>query len=214
MLHSLRNYLAEKPAYFSLLRKIIELNFPTQKRLIRTTLGSGAGKQVLDIGCGTGEFACCFDPRGYRGIDVSDVYIGYARRRHRGRHFEVMDATRIAYPDGTFDFILIMAMLHHLEDRDVASVLAEAKRLLKRGGTVLVMEDARLPELENMAVRLVQRFDKGEFIRPPHDYRRFIAPLFAIRSETAFRNGGCTYCSFTLRHVGAGGGSDPIASKQ
>jgi len=199
MLHTLRNYLADNPSSFSVLRKIIELNFPAQKRLIDATLGSREGKRVLDIGCGTGEFASCFDPGGYHGIDISEAYISYARSKHPGR-FEVMDATRINYPDRSFDFILIMAMLHHLDDAAVAGVLGEAKRLLRSGGTVLVMEDARLPHLENLAVRLVQKFDKGDFIRPPQDYREFITPLFDIFSESSFRNGGCTYCAFVLKH--------------
>ena len=55
MLGSLRDYLAEKQLIFSYLRKIVELNFYKEKRIIKNFLPVAANEKILDIGCGTGK---------------------------------------------------------------------------------------------------------------------------------------------------------------
>jgi len=195
MLGHLRDYLARQPACFTLLRKLIEFNFPTQKHLIGKCLGNRVGLRVLDIGCGTGEFASVFAAHEYHGIDISPAYIAYAQGHHQAT-FSVMDATRLQFPDASFEFVLVMAILHHLPDHEALQALTEAARVLVPGGMLLVMEDARIPQLENRLVRLVQRYDKGEYMRSPDEYRRLMGEMFDARWETTFRNGGCVYYAF------------------
>lgn len=198
MLNSLRNFLADQPAIFSLLRKIVEINFRKQKRIIRETFGLDNGKKFLDIGCGTGEFSGLFSGFDYYGIDISPAYIDYAARKKRGS-FKVMDATKLEFPDNSFDDILIMAILHHLDDDKISRVLSEAKRVLRPGGKILIMEDAKIAELENSAIKFFQKFDKGDFIRTPQQYKNMAQRYFTVSREQAFRNGGCVYYSLVLK---------------
>lgn len=197
MITALRNYLANNPFFFTLLRKIIELNFRKEKAIIRHEFNLASPKKVLDIGCGTGEFSTLYKNHDYTGIDISSRYIEFAKKHHKGK-FAVMDATTLQFPDQSFDYVLIMAILHHLSDQDVAKVLSEAKRVLKPGGKVLIMEDAKIDELRNWFVKLTQRFDLGDYIRVPSRYRELIQPYFTLGTERTFRSGGCTYYSIAL----------------
>ena len=198
MLEELRNFLAKHPGAFTIVRKIIELNFKKQKEIIQATLGEKKNLKVLDIGCGTGEFYECFQSQTYVGIDISPKYIQYAKKIKKG-DFRVMDATKLDFPDLTFDFVLVMAMLHHLSDEHFLQVIKEIRRVLKNDGALLIMEDAKIEELENRFVRLVQKFDKGDFIRKPNEYKKIILQYCYCVKENSFRNGGCIYYSMILK---------------
>lgn len=197
MLKFIRNFLADQPAFFSLLRKIIEVDFSKQKQIIRKIFDFNNSKKILDIGCGTGEFADLFSKFDYYGIDISATYIRYAAKRKRGS-FKTMDATKLEFSDDSFDYILIMAILHHLDDNKINGVLSEAKRVLKPGGKILVMEDAKIEKLENLVIKFFQKFDKGDFIRTPEQYKNIIAKYFNVTYEQSFRNGGCVYYCLAL----------------
>jgi ubiquinone/menaquinone biosynthesis C-methylase UbiE len=191
------NYLASRPAIFSCLRKLAELNFAKQKKLIKNNLEIIPGKKILDIGCGTGEFAGLFKNLDYTGIDIDPAYIDYAKKHYPGS-FQIMDATQLDFPDETFDRLLIMATLHHLDNEQMAQVLAEAKRVLKNDGRAIIMEHAHIAALEDWSARFFQKFDKGDFIREPADYQEAIQKYFKILKQENFKNCALTYCSFIL----------------
>lgn len=198
MITRILNFSADQPALFSWLRKIIEINFCKQKQVIKEVFDLSSSKKILDIGCGTGEFAGLFNQLDYYGIDIASNYIKYATRKKQG-NFKVMDATNLKFPDNSFDYILIMAILHHLNDSYVNKILLEAKRVLKPRGKVLIMENAKIDNLENWIIKLIQKFDKGDFIRSLEQYKNIITKHFIITREQPFRNGGCTYCSLVLK---------------
>ena len=184
---------------FSWLRKIMELNFSKQKKIIKETFDLKSGGKILDIGCGTGEFAGLFSQADYYGIDISAQYIQYAAKNNKGS-FKVMEATKLGFPDDSFDYILIMAMLHHLNDGDAKRVLSEAKRVLRPEGKILIIEDAKIEKLENSIDKFIQRYDKGAFIRTPDQYRNMAADFFLVNFEQSFRSGCFVYYSLVLKN--------------
>jgi ubiquinone/menaquinone biosynthesis C-methylase UbiE len=198
MLVKIRDYLAAKPSLFSLFRKILELNFIKEKKIIRDFFDLRTNKQILDIGCGTGEFSGLFKNLDYCGIDISASYINYAAAKNKG-NFQVMDATHLKFSNNSFDYVLIMAVLHHLTDTEVDQVLSEAKRVLKPNGKILIMEDAKIKEMDNLIINFFQKFDKGRYIRTPAGYRRIINPFFNIIKEFTFRSGVCTYYGAVIK---------------
>lgn len=194
------NFLAENPITFLYLRKIIEFNFRTQKKIIKDVIKNiGTNKKVLDIGCGTGEFSGLFTQDDYNGIDISPRYINHAKKNSRG-NFQVMNAMDLQFTDQSFDFILIMAILHHLDNTQAHKVISEAKRVLKTNGKILIIEDAKIKNLENSAVKFFQKFDKGDFIRTPENYKKLVDGDFNILKNWEFRNGGCVYCAILLEN--------------
>lgn len=198
MLHKLRDYLAQKPMLFSFLREIIELNFAKQKQLIRQTIAKNSkNKKILDIGCGTGAFAHLFDKDNYFGVDILPEYIEHAKKSCKG-NFQIMDAADLKFPNEHFDRVLIMAVLHHLNDESADKVIEEAKRVLKSNGQILIMEDAKIARLDNALTRFVQKFDKGEFIRTPENYKKIVSTRLKIAKESEFQSGACSYYAMLL----------------
>lgn len=105
-----------------------------------------AGKDVLIYGCGEGNVALSLLAEGavsVKGFDISQAEIARAQTAALKHgyvdrvEFRTADAHHTPYPDGSFDLIVGIAILHHL-DLDVA--LAEIRRLLRPGGRAVFRE--------------------------------------------------------------------------
>lgn len=104
------------------------------------------GKKVLDFGCGSGygtrrisEFA-----QEAQGVDVASDAVEYAKARYRNDnlHFLQIDPqSPLPFPDGSFDVLLSFQVIEHVSDDD--AYLREAHRLLKPGGTLVVITPDR-----------------------------------------------------------------------
>lgn len=100
------------------------------------------GQRVLDVACGDGEpalsLARAVAPTGrVVGIDLSERMVGVAAERageERARNvdFQVMDAEKLEFADGSFDLVTCRFGLQIVTDPDAA--IAEALRVLKPGG--------------------------------------------------------------------------------
>lgn len=200
--------LSSRPTLWNLFRRILEFNFIEEKRVINRELMpllervdmKGRQARVLDLGCGTGELAPIFIKAGYSyvGIDIELERIEYARKTYPPGEFHVMDASRLKYPDGFFDQILVTGVLHHLSDGDVRSIIAEMRRVLRPGGRALVMEDIALRGSLNLLGAVVHLADAGAFIRRPRQYVDLFVPELELRKTYPVRCGVCDYQVFIL----------------
>jgi 2-polyprenyl-6-hydroxyphenyl methylase / 3-demethylubiquinone-9 3-methyltransferase len=126
---------------------------------------------LVDLACGAGLMAPYAAELGYRhvGVDLNTRALELARR-HGVRSVRA-SALEVPLVDGCADVVLACEILEHVED-DVA-VLAEAARLLRPGGTLVIdaLAATRLSVLIN--VHLLERLPGG----PPrglHDPRLFV----------------------------------------
>ena len=97
MLKKLSNKLSEYPGIYTFLRKIIENNFKAQRKVISQEV-SGVNGKILDVPCGIGEFSVFFDKKNYVGVDLSKIYVDYAKRKY-GKIFVVGDALNLVFDD-------------------------------------------------------------------------------------------------------------------
>lgn len=133
-------------------------------------------RRVLDIGCGPGTNTGEFANIEYLGVDLNPSYIDYARRRH-GRAFEVADVRTDPIPGkGTYDFVLLNSLLHHLDDDAAASVLSAIRDLVSDDGHVHVIE-LELPERRGLP-RLLSLSDRGEYPRSFSRWRELLTGHF------------------------------------
>ena len=116
--------------------------YPLRKVRRRAIAGLAlrAGDRVLLVGAGTGEDLPYF-PTGVPvvGVDLTAAMLRRARNKARDTdHLAVMDAEALALRDGAFDVVvhhLILAVVP-----DPALCLAEAARVLRRGGRIAVFD--------------------------------------------------------------------------
>jgi arsenite methyltransferase len=119
-----------------------------QRREILRLLAPAAGERVLDIGSGpgllAGELAAAVGPTGrVCGIDVSADMLARAQARDLPAGCAPVDyltagAQRLPYPDDTFDLAVSTQVMEYVPD--VAAALAEAYRVLRPGGRLLVLD--------------------------------------------------------------------------
>lgn len=97
-------------------------------------VGDVAGRDVLDICCGTGNLGAAAVARGGRvtGIDFAPTMIEIARSKVAGAAFHVGDAEALQFPNESFDIALCSFGLWHMAEPDRA--LAEAARVLRKDG--------------------------------------------------------------------------------
>jgi ubiquinone/menaquinone biosynthesis C-methylase UbiE len=195
---------AEKPIVFDILRRIIEANYVSLKRVIKKEFALGSNNEkysmeekILDVPCGTGEFSSLFTPETYYGLDISDKYINYAQKKYN-RRFYCRDAIQSGFNDNYFDKILMLGFLHHLDDSLVVSVLKEIKRILKPYGMLLLIEDAPTRSQWNIIGKALQRYDIGSNIRTADEYKKILQRYFMLRKYYHVTSGFWDYSVFVL----------------
>lgn len=119
--------------------------------------------KVVDLCCGTGLMAGMASDAGLTpvGVDVSPAMLSVARQKHPHATFIDGDASNLFFSDNEFDAATISFALHE-KPMDVArAILAEAVRVIRPGGLILVA-DYRLPtsrqsRLAGWAISTVER---------------------------------------------------------
>ncbi len=106
---------------------------------IRAHLGAPA--RLLDIACGPGTFIGTLDERiDATGVDIAPAQIEYANAVHgtARKRFETVGAGTLPYPDGGFDAATCIELVEHLRPAESSALLAEARRVIAPGGTLLL----------------------------------------------------------------------------
>ena len=135
------------------------------------TLAPRPGDRILDVGCGPAYYIDRFPAVEYHGFDTDEGYIKHARDHWKGRgrfYCEQLSEHRLAELP-KFDGVLLMGLLHHLNDTDCHSVLAMVAGSLSARGRVLALEVCRDARLTALA-RWLAEHDRGEFVRPTPDF--------------------------------------------
>lgn len=105
-----------------------------------------AGCEMIDIGCGEGALTIHMARQRATmvGIDPDAGRIAAARESaalsSRAVAFEEGVAEALPFPDGTLDAAVFSNSLHHVPLDSIRAALAEAARVLKPGGKLLVLE--------------------------------------------------------------------------
>jgi SAM-dependent methyltransferase len=108
-----------------------------------TFLGEHAtpGMKVLDIGCGNGRFYDVIKERQtiYTGLDNSRGLLDEAKKKHPGVNFTEGDATKLPFPNNSFDIAYSFAVIHHVPSRRLrGEFIREAARVLHPGNTLII----------------------------------------------------------------------------
>ena len=102
--------------------------------------------RALDLGCGTGNYLLAqlnSGPASVRwdGLDLSPEMLEVTRKKITGKaSLAIGRAEELPYDDKTFNFVMVRAMFHHLQDKEQG--LNEITRVLKPGGYLHIVNGA------------------------------------------------------------------------
>jgi ubiquinone/menaquinone biosynthesis C-methylase UbiE len=141
-------------------------------REISAQLGPLAGRRVLDLGSGKGRFARALAARGadVTALDISTGMLAEGAGLARVR----ASARKLPFRSASFDGVIAVELFEHLERGSIDNVLEEARRVLRRGGTLVVIDknacscDARRPWLPSVVVKWVDE-RRGLWMYSPRD---------------------------------------------
>ncbi|HVU03314.1 MAG TPA: class I SAM-dependent methyltransferase [Polyangiaceae bacterium] len=146
----------------------------------------GRGKDVLEVGCGTGlvlsriaRFA-----RSARGVDLSPGMLAHAQRR--GLDVALGSATELPFPDSSFDVVCSFKVLAHVKEIDRA--LSEMARVTRPGGHVIA-EFYNPWSLRGLAKRFGPRGEIAAGAHEGHVFTRYDSPEHVRRLAPV----GCTF---------------------
>lgn len=121
-----------------------------------------AAARLLDIGTGTGRVLELLAPRVAQGlgVDASKTMLALARARLARAGLthcavRLADMYRLPLADASFDIAVLQMVLHYAEDP--AGVLAEASRVLRPNGRLIVIDLARHGR-DDIAAKLAHRW--------------------------------------------------------
>lgn len=100
-----------------------------------------AKSAVLDVGCAKGfmlhDFAELIPGIAVKGVDISDYAIANAIEDMRP-HVSVANATKLPFPDKSFDVVISVTTVHNLERPELIQALREIERVARRGSFITV----------------------------------------------------------------------------
>ena len=113
-------------------------NFENHLKVYRFAEQFATGKDVLDVGCGTGYGTALLSrqARSAVGVDRSRSALRWARKRYPNVRYRVMDVHQLDFPNDSFDFILSSENFEHLAHQ--AAHVAELARILRPSGLCLI----------------------------------------------------------------------------
>lgn len=143
----------------------------------REWLAAQASGEVLEIGVGTGRSLPLFSPNiRVTGIDISPRMLDRAKHRAAALRLtvdlRVGDAQALEFPDNSFDTVLFGLTLCSIPDDRRA--VAEARRVLRPGGCVALLEHVRSTNTfvrggQRLLDPLAVRFQGDHLLREPAD---------------------------------------------
>ena len=142
------------------------------------------GMRILDVGCGTATILSLLPNIEYIGIDHNPKYIAKARLIHRDRgEFRSVDVNDAQFRKlGQFDRVLLLGVLHHLNDGECIKLFSALRQALKEDGQLVTLDPA-LVSGQHPIARALAKLDRGRYARTPQQYQSLIETSFVVKSE-------------------------------
>lgn len=156
-----------------------------------------AGLDVLDVGCGAGDLVRWLRSQGARswGAECGPQMLGMAVAADPDHAQSYVDATGqdLPFDDASFDLVVFSYSLHHVPIDDMPTAIGEARRVVRRGGTLYVVEPEPISP-DNLAA--YPAMDERRELAAANDVLDRSAEFgFEQRSRTTYASEG-TYASY------------------
>jgi len=98
--------------------------------------------RVLDIGCGHGFIHPLLAQQGCEvvGVEMAAEVLPLAQAANPGVEYHAYDGQLLPFADESFDVALTICVMHHVPPPQWLAFLAQARRVLRPGGRVVIFE--------------------------------------------------------------------------
>ena len=174
------------PLIYEVLQKIMGVD-RLRKNIVKQYVTPHSVKSILDIGCGPAEILKFLPEVEYYGFDISTTYIDTAKNdfNDRGvfyaRQFTADELDKLP----KFDLVLMLGILHHLDDKEARGIITLSKSALKDGGRLLAIDPVFTPKQNPVARYLVSK-DRGQNVRTEQEYVSLTDGLFSLTNVELF----------------------------
>jgi len=179
----LRTWLLEIPIVYDLLQNGLNRS-EARTWFSDQVICATDGMRILDVGCGTATILSLLPNIEYIGIDHNPKYIAKARLIHRDRgEFRSVDVNDAQFRKlGQFDRVLLLGVLHHLNDGECIKLFSALRQALKEDGQLVTLDPA-LVSGQHPIARALAKLDRGRYARTPQQYQSLIETSFVVKSE-------------------------------
>ena len=181
------DYIFSNISIFDKFRNIVHNNYKNEKKNISKNFKNN--KKTLDFGCGIGQFSTMFNPDKYYGVDTDNKYIKFCKNNYKGKFSKIKESPPYKFSKNYFDQIIVSAVIHHLEDKKLASISKEFKRILKNNGEVMIIDHFTKENQANLFCKFLIYLDRGKYFRNPKKALNLFSKDFNIKKIQIFKNG-------------------------
>ena len=165
------------PLVYSLTQKIMSGD-KIRRNIVKNIVKKNS--TVLDIGCGTGKIIEALPNIKHYGYDISKVYINYAKKKYNKpnikffcKKFTPSDLKKLP----KFDYVLLLGIMHHLNDIEIKKLFLLIKKNLKKDGLILTLDPVYIKN-QNIFAKFLIDNDVGQNVRFAKEYISIIKKNF------------------------------------
>lgn len=154
--------------------------------ILAAHFGDPSRVDLLDVGCGIGNYHPHWidQVRSLQGVDTSAKCIEHAAERNRGVAYKTYDGGRLPFADHSFDAVVTICVMHHVDQRRRPDFVAELWRVTRPGGIAVVFEH----NPSNFLTRRVVSnciFDEGVILLPHQETESLMGQVgFDVRPSS------------------------------
>lgn len=125
---SVENHFNQIASDYDYYKKKNSFYYKNLKKLLKELIPKG--KNVLEVGCGTGDLLNCLRPKQGYGIDISLEMIKRAKVKHHKSNISFSTKRVSDFKGKTFDYIFMCDVVEHLENpkemfKDISNVMTK-----------------------------------------------------------------------------------------
>ena len=173
----LHEYVAGTEGHDSQVTGVVGYFYEMYRAEVLARVSGVAGRDILEVGCGEGMM---FDGTQTTPVQMDVSWTRVARAVGKARYLLCGDGYELPFTTASFDVVLLIAVLEHT--REPQRVLAEAKRVLKPGGRVVIVvpNDATMSAGRLLLRKFPIRYPDHVTFTTPRKMRRWLADGFRI----------------------------------
>lgn len=172
--------LLDLPQVHTAVQKILTFGGPQASDAILERVQPRKEDWLLDVGCGPARYAGLF-PCAYVGLDFNESFLRHVKRNgpsaNSGKIFSLIrgKSALLSFKSETFNYVVCVNILHHMPEREALATLNEMKRVLKKSGRVLVVENIYPVDRSNVIGRAIFALDRGGYTRTNDELKNLLS---------------------------------------